>query len=87
MSVKNTGIWYLHAGQDLDILWDCFELCDFFFFSLRVGGMVFEDLGKVSFAHQFLTGRFGIRKKTSIFNCKNTSNFCSVKVDKIVKII
>lgn len=32
MSVKNTGIWYLHVGQDLGILWDCFKLCDFFFF-------------------------------------------------------
>lgn len=101
MSVKNTGMWYLHIGQDLSILWDCFELrgdffggggllfwlfCCFifclFFFSLRVAGMFFEDLGKVSFVHQFLTGRFGIRKKPPFPIAKTDLSFALWKLTK-----
>lgn len=54
----------------------------FVFFSLRVAGMFFEDLGKVSFVHQFLTGRFGIRKKPPFPIAKTDLSFALWKLTK-----
>lgn len=53
----------------------CFVGVFSYFFSLRVAGMFFEDLGKVSFAHQFLTGSFGIRKKPPFPIAKTEPSF------------
>lgn len=47
--------------------------------------MFLEDLGKVSFAHQFLTGRFAIRKKTQFPIAKTVPIFALSKLTEQLK--